>query len=373
MNNKKYVRVMDRLKSNAGGFEYKVDEINISEHWNPKSDKAEEFGGFNFTSEDKVLRWLHRGDTIYDVIVPDDAEIVMVDADKWVYRSNKIIVTNPRIITDEMVIYFYNHNTLSDKSIYQCLVTMLWKDRIDISKYIIKDFITMENIDVAIKEFEDYSGNGNFSYNDLFDSGKEIYDILKEIQSPLDINLYIDKEPYVQELTDDKIINLTGQSGSGKSTFTKQFDDSYCIIDTDEIFSDKRFENATGINKELGIMFRDKYDVLPNLSEDFDLIYIDILNYCSIKNDNKTIVIDCAQFHCIKDLSILKGKLIVMRTSINTCYDRCIDRYKKENINYTDDELNKYKTKKLGLFEWYKYSNKFIESIDEFSNKKKII
>ena len=27
----KYVRVMDGLKSNAGGFNYKLDEINISE------------------------------------------------------------------------------------------------------------------------------------------------------------------------------------------------------------------------------------------------------------------------------------------------------------------------------------------------------
>ena len=29
--NNKYVRVMDGLKSNAGGFEYKLDVINISE------------------------------------------------------------------------------------------------------------------------------------------------------------------------------------------------------------------------------------------------------------------------------------------------------------------------------------------------------
>ncbi len=48
---------------------------------------------------------------------------------------------------------------------------------------------------------------------------------------------------------------------------------------------------------------------MPNLSDDFDLIYKEILNYC--KNINKTIVIDCAQFHCIKDLSLLKGKIII--------------------------------------------------------------
>ena len=30
----KFVRVMDGLKSNAGGFEYKLDEINIANNWN---------------------------------------------------------------------------------------------------------------------------------------------------------------------------------------------------------------------------------------------------------------------------------------------------------------------------------------------------
>ena len=61
-------------------------------------------------------------------------------------------------------------------------------------------------------------------------------------------------------------------------------------------------------NKKLGEYFREKYDTLPNLMNDFDLIYNEILEYC--KNFDKTIVIDCAQFHCVKDISILKGKII---------------------------------------------------------------
>ena len=34
----KFVRVMDGLKSNAGGFEYKLDEINIADKWNPNAE-----------------------------------------------------------------------------------------------------------------------------------------------------------------------------------------------------------------------------------------------------------------------------------------------------------------------------------------------
>ena len=121
----KYVRVMDGLKSNAGGFKYKLDKINIAEKWNTHTMDPEQMGGFNFGTEDKILRWLHRGDTIYDVIIPEDAEVILCDEEKGIYRANKIIVTNPRLITDEMVLDLYKINTLSNKIIAQCLVTLL--------------------------------------------------------------------------------------------------------------------------------------------------------------------------------------------------------------------------------------------------------
>ena len=293
----KFVRVMDGLKSNAGGFNYKLDEINIAEKWNPSTLDPEQMGGFNFGTEDKILRWLHRGDTIYDVMIPEGAEVVHCDEEKGIYRSNKIIVTNPRTITDEIVSELYKKNTLSNKIIAQCLVTLLWKNRKEISKYIIKDRIDLNNIDEILEEFIKYAGEDNLNS----ESGKEIYEILKEIQSPIDITLYVTKDPYIKKLSDDKVINLTGQSGSGKSTYAKEnfSNKEYIIIDTDEVLSENRYKESTGINKELGTYFRNKYSTLPNLADNFDLIYKDILDYC--KDIKETIVIDCAQFHCIKD------------------------------------------------------------------------
>lgn len=352
---------MDGLKSNAGGFEYKLNEVNVADNWNPKANNPEEMGGFNFGTEDKILRWLHRGDTIYDVILPKDSEIILVDELKGIYRSNKIIVTNPRIITDQLVIDLYKKTTLSNKIIAQCLVTLLWKERIEIVKYIIKDRINLDNINDFIEEFKSYAGKENMKY----DSCKEIYEILKEIQDPLDISVYISKEPYIKKLTNDNIINLTGQSGSGKSYYAKQnfSDDKYEVIDTDDIFFEKRFEQATGLNRKLGMYFRDNYDELPNLTENFDKIYNDIINYC--KKINKIIIIDCAQFHCCKDITILKGKIIIIRTDIDTCYNRAISRWIETNPVYTQDELNAYKNRKKGIFKWYKTTNEFINKIDK--------
>lgn len=180
----KYVRVMDGLKSNASGFEYKLNEVNVSEKWDTSTLDPEKMGGFNFGTEDKILRWLHRGDTIYDVIIPDDAEVVLCNEEKGIYRSNKIIVTNPRPITNDLVMELYNKTTLSDKIIAHCLVTLLWKNRKEISKYIIKDRINKNNVDEILKEFEWFIANKNnkeFKYDELWDDAKEIYDILKII------------------------------------------------------------------------------------------------------------------------------------------------------------------------------------------------
>ena len=353
----KYVRVMDGLKSNAGSFEYKLDEINVAKNWNPDNLNPEEMGGFNFGTEDKILRWLHRGDTIYDVIIPEDTEVIKVDNEKGIYRANKIIVTNPRIITDDMVIKLYEKNTLSNKIIAQCLLTLIWKNRIEISKYIIKDRVNLDNVNEILEEFVNYAGDKNLSY----DSTQEIYTILKEIQSPIDISLYVDKEPYIKNLTEDKIINITGESGSGKSYYANKYlnDDNYIVIDTDLIFGNKPTNNEDCLT--IREIFKDK----PNdiLISNFDHCYSKILEH--YKNSDKTIVIDSAQYRNIKDYSILKGKLIVIRTSIDTCYERVLSRWKNINKEYTVEEYCKYAERKKGMFKWYKSINKFLENIEK--------
>ena len=181
----KYVRVMDGLKSNAGGFEYKLDEINVSQKWDPNALKPEDMGGFNFGTEDKILRWLHRGDTIYDVIIPEGADVIVIDDEKGIYRTNKIIVTNPHKITDEMVIELYKKSNLSNKIIAQCLLTLIWKNREEISKYIIKDRVNINNVNEILDEFVNYCGD-KYLVNE---QAKEIYNILKGIQNQVDNNV----------------------------------------------------------------------------------------------------------------------------------------------------------------------------------------
>ena len=187
----KYVRVMNGNISHANGFEFKINEVNISDKWNLQADHPEDFDGFNFSTEDKILRYLHRGDTMYNVEIPEDAEVAEVyskNTPHGIFRANKIIVSNTRIVTEELVIDLYKKSHLLEKTYYQCFVTLLYKKYKKAVKYLIKDRINNNNIDDAIKEFEKfiaYHDNKKFNYDELWDDAKEIYDILKEIQSDL--------------------------------------------------------------------------------------------------------------------------------------------------------------------------------------------
>ena len=47
-------------------------------------------------------------------VLTERVKNILCDEEKGIYRTNKIIVTNPRTITDEMVLDLYKKTTLSD-------------------------------------------------------------------------------------------------------------------------------------------------------------------------------------------------------------------------------------------------------------------
>ncbi len=98
------------------------------------------------------------------------------------------------------------------------------------------------------------------------------------------------------------------------------------------------------------------------LFTNFNEFYLKILDY--FKDSDKTIVIDSAQYRNIKDYSILKGQIIVMRTSIETCYERTLNRWKSNN-EFDEEKYQKFVNKKIGMFNWYNSLNKFLEEVDK--------
>lgn len=176
----KYLKVM--FGNKGVNYEYKIGEVNIADRWNPNALDPKEMGGFNFSTEDKILRWLIRGDTIYDVEIPEDAEVIdcpSESAPHGVFRSNKIMLTNPRLVTDEMAMNFYLKSNLPEKSYYKSLAGVAIRGYRNTALKIIEDKVNKDNIDLVLSEIDDfvkpYQSSGTAS------NGIEVYSEVMDI------------------------------------------------------------------------------------------------------------------------------------------------------------------------------------------------
>ena len=176
----KYLKVM--FENKGVDFEYNIGEVKISNNWNPNTYDPKEMGGFNFSTEDKILRWLIRGDTIYDVEVPKDAEIIdcpSESAPHGVFRSNKIIITNPRKVTDDMAMNFYIKSNLPEKSYYKSLAGCAIRGYRNTCLKIIEDKVNKSNINLVLSEIDDFVKP--YQSSGLADNGYEVYNEVMEI------------------------------------------------------------------------------------------------------------------------------------------------------------------------------------------------
>lgn len=176
----KFVKVMYGTTSGAkSDFKYKIGEVNVSAHWNPKAETGKNFGGFNYCSEECILRWLHRGDTIYDVDIPEDAEVVKLEGATTIYRTNKIIIKNPRKVDDDLALYFYEISKIPEKSYYKALGPVSIMNYRKTAYAILKDRVNKENIDDVLDEWNNFIDHGG--KNDRNNSNDLVNEIEKQL------------------------------------------------------------------------------------------------------------------------------------------------------------------------------------------------
>lgn len=195
----KYVKVMDGTKSNASGFEYKIDEINYALKWNPASMDPEKMGGFNFSNEESILRWTIRGNVLYDVTIPEEAEIICCDSKNTpngVFRSNQIIVSNPREIDEDLMLELYEKSKLPLNTYFQCLSFLSLKNYKKTCLRIIIDKIDENNIEQAYNTFINF-----LSAEDI-----DLYNYVKDILEVL-IKFYKNKKYFIDFVNNNYDIN----------------------------------------------------------------------------------------------------------------------------------------------------------------------
>lgn len=155
----KFLKVMFGDESRAGSepFKFKIGEENIASDWNPEN--KENVGGFSISVENQIARWLVRGDTLYDVILPENTEIIKINnpsTPDGVFKVNKLILINPRIVTDELALELYRKAEFPEKTYYKTLAGYAVRGYINAAKTIIKEKVNKENIDLVISEVNDF-------------------------------------------------------------------------------------------------------------------------------------------------------------------------------------------------------------------------
>ena len=172
------------LNQMQGGFEYKLNEINVSDSWNPEAHSGKEFGGFNFTTESCILRWLHRGSTIYDVEIPKDAETVKIEGATILFRTNKIIVKNPRKVNDDLALHYYEISNIPEKSYYKVLGAAAVMNYKKTALKILKDKVNKNNINEVLEEWNEFiDHDGKNDRKDSNETVKIIERMLLEIKA----------------------------------------------------------------------------------------------------------------------------------------------------------------------------------------------
>lgn len=88
-----------------------------------------------------------------------------------VFRSNKIILNNPRNVTDEIAMELYLKSELPEKSYFKAMAGCCVRGYINTALKIFEDKVNRKNIESAISEFEDFCKPNEAQY---FDENKHL-------------------------------------------------------------------------------------------------------------------------------------------------------------------------------------------------------
>ena len=97
----------------------------------------------------------------------------------------------------------------------------------------------------------------------------------------------------------------------------------------------------------------------------FTTMYMEILDSLSL--EDKTIILDGTQLRFIEDVNLIKGEVIILRPSIETCIQRSVSRKKYQKPNITEDELKAYEERRRHIL--YKLNPLLNNLIIQINNK----
>lgn len=155
--NRKYYRVIQRIKEYKDGKKFPIDEVVLADKKiDLNATESKEMGGFCVSIYNYSFRWLIRGDTLCEVIIPPDSEFYKTVSENQVYVCNKMILTNPKKIDDEFALELYKASTLNEKSYFIAMTACAICGYINTALKVCEDRVNNQNVNNAITEFENF-------------------------------------------------------------------------------------------------------------------------------------------------------------------------------------------------------------------------
>lgn len=179
--NNQYYRVIQAEKEYEDGRKFPMDEEVVSDlKIDLNATDRNKIGGFYISTYEYVFRWLIRGDTLCEVKIPEDSKIYETVSENGIFVSEKIILTNPQKIDDNLAMKLYLNSTLPEVSYFKAMTACAIMGYVNTTLKVCEDKVNKDNVDTAIAEFENFCERRK-SENNIYDiSNKELVKILKE-------------------------------------------------------------------------------------------------------------------------------------------------------------------------------------------------
>lgn len=208
------------------------------------------------------------------------------------------------------------------------------------------------------------------------------------------VGIFKDKEDIEITLTDEKIINITGMMGSGKTTLARTIRDEENIelLSLDWMFGyslGNRPEKINSLLKEFENIYPEtknqkifQYFNKRRKDKKVDLKYkeyTDKIYTYLIEKINEPQIIEGRHIYEYMDSKFLKGKIIIKRTSLIHAYKRALKRdvgkrielYKEGKIKIKEIFDKMYERIKIPIHDYIKI-NKFINKVIEIKKENNI-
>lgn len=160
--NIKYYRVIQAVKGYRDGRRFPLNEVVVSDKKvNIDAKAREDIGGFYISTLDYIFRWIIRGDTLCEVTIPEDTKIYKTTSENGIFVADKIILSNPIKLDEELVMKLYKSSSLPEISYFKAMTACAICGYTNVALKVCEEKVNERNVDIAIKELEDFCKRRN--------------------------------------------------------------------------------------------------------------------------------------------------------------------------------------------------------------------